>query len=238
MAVDNKTQFPSELLKRLHSLHIQLAELDGQLKRLPRQIVAGEKIVEESAAALDDAKLAVKNATMACDEKQLQLKTREDRIEDLKAKLNSAASNKEFNLLKEQIAADQQANSVQSDEILEGLELIDELSEATKVAEADLAEKTKEQKQRVETIEGRIEVAKADLEYCRNELEKTEKDVPSAAKSEYMRLSRSRGEECLAPIEEDSCGGCNQTLTTQIVDRVRLQFLVHCPACQAWLYHA
>lgn len=237
MAVDNKTQFPSELMKRLHSLHIQLAELDGQLKRLPRQITAGENIVAEATAALDAARQNVKSATMSCDEKQLQLKTREDRIEDLKAKLNTAASNKEFNLLKEQIAADKQANSVQSDEILEGLERIDELSVLADAADAELKKKTKEQKERVTSIEGRLEVAKADLDFVRNELEKAEKDVPAAVKSEYIRLSTSRGEEALAAIEEDSCGGCNQTLTTQMVDRVRLQFLTHCPACSAWLYH-
>ncbi len=47
------------------------------------------------------------------------------RIVDLEGKLNTAASNREFSLLKEQIAADEQANSVLSDEILEALEQLD-----------------------------------------------------------------------------------------------------------------
>ena len=143
MAVDNKTPLSSDLLRRLHSLHNQLAELESQLQRGPRQIKAGEAIVQEATQNLESARQDVKKATMACDEKQLQLKSREDRIEDLKSKLNTAASNKEFNLLKEQIAADQQANSVQSDEILEALERIDELHEAVSAAESDLKKKTK-----------------------------------------------------------------------------------------------
>ncbi|WP_182864913.1 zinc ribbon domain-containing protein [Rhodopirellula sp. JC639] len=236
MAVDNKTQFESALLRRLHSLLLQIDDLEGQLDRGPRQIKAGESILDGCRDALEAAKQNVKDATIACDEKQLQLKTREDRIEGLKAKLNTAASNKEFDLLKEQIAADQQANSVQSDEILEGLERIDELNEAVAAAEKDLAEKTAEHKKRVEAVENRMVVVQADLDHVRNELTKAEAEIPAAARSEYKRLIDGRGEEALAPIEDDSCGGCHQTLTTQMVDRVRLGYLTHCPACSAWLY--
>ncbi|KAA5545965.1 phospholipase [Roseiconus nitratireducens] len=236
MALDQKTQFPSDLLRRLHSLHSQVADLEGQLERAPRQIRAGENLVAEATAALQKARDDVKSATVACDEKQLQLKSREDRIEDLKAKLNTAASNKEYNLLKEQIAADQQANSVQSDEILEALERIDELNATVKQAEATLKQKTEEHQKRVKEIENRTEVVRGDLEYIHAELEKAEKEIPATARSEYRRLYESRGDEFLAPVEEGSCGGCNQTLTTQMLDRLRLQFLVECPACAAWLY--
>ncbi len=66
--------------------------------------------------------------------KQLQLREREARIKDLQVKLNTCSSNREYQALKEQIAADQQANSVLSDEILEALERIDVLqAEFTKI---------------------------------------------------------------------------------------------------------
>lgn len=237
MAVDNKTRFESALMRRLHALHLQSTDLEGQLDRGPRQIKAGAGIVAECEEALENARQDVKKAIIGCDEKQLQLKSREDRIEELKAKLNTASSNREFDLLKEQIAADQQANSVQSDEILEGLERIDELNEAVAAAEKLLAEKSDEQKKRAVEVEGRMEIVRADLDHVRAELEKLEAEVPIAVRSEYKRLTESRGEEALAPIEEGSCGGCNQTLTTQMVDRVQLGFLTDCPACSAWLYN-
>ncbi|MCA9137987.1 MAG: hypothetical protein KDB00_14545 [Planctomycetales bacterium] len=237
MAVDNKTQFDSSLMRRLHSLHLQSTDLQGQLERGPRQVAAGEAIVAQCEAAVASARQDVKKATIACDEKQLQLKSREDRIEQLKAKLNTASSNKEFDLLKEQIAADVQANSVQSDEILEGLERIDELNEAVAAAEKELAEKTAEQKTRLKDVDARMEVVREGLEHVRSELEKCEAQVPIAVRSEYKRLTLLRGDEALAPIEDGSCGGCNQTLTTQMVDRVRLGFLTDCPACSAWLYN-
>ncbi|MEO1529364.1 MAG: phospholipase [Planctomycetota bacterium] len=236
MAVDNKTPLSSDLLRRLHSLQTQVAELEGQLKRGPRQIKAGEAMVVQATEKLETARQNVKTATMACDEKQLQLQGREDRIEDLKAKLNTASSNKEFDLLKEQIAADQQANSVQSDEILEGLERIDQLNEAVKEADKELAQVTKEQKERAQSIEGRMEVVAADLDHVRVELEKYEKEIPVSLRGDYRRLYEGKGAESLAPVEDGCCEGCNQTLTTQMIDRIRLQVLVPCPSCSAWLY--
>ena len=236
MAVDNKTRFESSLMGRLHSLHLQVNELEGQLERGPRQLKAGEAIVSQVQEELENARQSVKSAIIACDDKQLQLKSREDGIEALKAKLNTANSNKEFELLKEQIAADEQANSVQSDEILEGLERIDQLHEIVAAAEKELKEKTKEHETRTKTVEGRMEIVKADLEHVCNELVKSESEVPSNMRSEYKRLTSSRGDEALAPIEDGSCGGCNQTLTTQMVDRVRLGYLTDCPCCSAWLY--
>ncbi|MEL6107842.1 MAG: phospholipase [Planctomycetota bacterium] len=238
MAVDNKTPLSSDLLRRLHSLQTQVAELEGQLNRGPRQIKAGEALIAQATQKLETARQDVKTATMACDEKQLQLNGREDRIEDLKAKLNTASSNKEFDLLKEQIAADQQANSVQSDEILEGLERIDQLQADVKAADKELSEITKEQQDRAASIEGRMEVVSADLDHVRVELEKHEKEIPVSIRGDYRRLYDGRGPESLAPVEEGCCGGCNQTLTTQMVDRIRLQMLVTCPSCSAWLYEA
>ncbi|MEM6471278.1 MAG: phospholipase [Planctomycetota bacterium] len=236
MAVDQKTQFDSSLLRRLHSLQLNVADLEGQLQRGPKQIKAGEANLEKAQAVVDKAKEDVKSATIACDEKQLQLKSREDRIEELKAKLNTANSNKEYNLLKEQIAADQQANSVQSDEILEGLERIDELNEAVGVAQQEYAVKKEEHDARVQKIEERLKVVQSDLEHIRTELANAEQQIPAAAKSEYVRLTSSRKDEALAPVEDHCCEGCNQTLTTQMIDRVRLGFLTECPSCAAWLY--
>ncbi|WP_436715713.1 phospholipase [Roseiconus lacunae] len=236
MAVDKNTKFDGALLRRLHSLHLQVNDLESQLARGPRQIKAGEAIVDQCKAQVQKARDDVKSATMICDEKQLQLKSREDHIEDLKAKLNTASSNKEFNLLKEQIAADQQANSVQSDEIFEGLERIDVLNEAVTEAEKELEEKIKEQQERTEQVESRLKVVQNDLDHVRDELVASEKQIPASVKAEYTRLTASRRDEALAPIEDDSCGGCNQILTTQMIDRIRLGFLIECPACAAWLY--
>src|SRR5262245_60903592 len=134
----------TETLRTLHRIHRQHSDLKDRLSRGPRQIQAAETAVKKCEADLTQAKDTFKHAKMASDEKQLQLKHREAKLVDVQAKLNMAQSNKEYQLLKDQMAADKQANSVLADEILEALEKIDQLQAAVKTAESNLA-KTKEE---------------------------------------------------------------------------------------------
>ncbi|MEM9364637.1 MAG: C4-type zinc ribbon domain-containing protein [Planctomycetota bacterium] len=236
MATQTPIEFSSGVLRRLHRIHSQVADLGGQLRRGPLQVKALQAKVDASQLEVDQAAELLKKTRLMADEKQLQLQSREAQMETLKAKLNTAASNKEFQLLKDQIAADEQANSVQSDEIFEVLERIDSLEialaekkESHGEVEADFA------KRHVE-IEKRMTQVQEELERSQVQLTETEADVPAAVRSDYRRLVDARGEEAFAPIENDSCGGCHQTLTTQVANQVMLAQLVFCPNCNAFLY--
>src|SRR5436190_64765 len=133
-----------ESLRTLHRIHGQLADLQDRLQRGPRQVKVAEAAVKKCEGDVTAAKDAHRQAKMASDEKHLQLKQREARLHDLQGKLNASNSNKEFQLLKDQMAADRQANSVLADEILEAMERIDQLHAGIKLAEENLA-KTKEE---------------------------------------------------------------------------------------------
>lgn len=236
MPADNRIEIRPSLLQKLHRIHRQITDLSGQIERCPRQIKAGEHMVTEGSKAKEAAQGNHKAAVLACDAKQLQLRSREDKIKDLDAKLKTAASNREFSLLKEQIAADKQANEVLSDEILEGLEYIDELAAVVQAASEELERLEKEQADRVTEMEQREAELRSELDRVTEELRSTEKDIPSGALDDYRRITEARGEEALAPVDEDSCGGCYQILTTQLIDRLRMSLLIRCPNCNAFLY--
>src|SRR5262245_39425573 len=108
----------TETLSTMHRINRQHSDLKARLSSDPRPIQAAVLVVKKCEADLTQAKDAFKQAKMASDEKQLQLKHRESKLADLQAKLNMAQSNKEYQLLKDQMAADKQANSVLADEIL------------------------------------------------------------------------------------------------------------------------
>jgi len=235
-SIDSKIEISPDLLRRLHRIHRQLTDLKGQIDRGPRQIKAGQALVDQATALVQDVRDRLTKATMASDEKQLQLKSREFRIEELEAKLNTAASNREFSTLKEQIAADKQANSVLSDEILEAMDQIEQIEAELQPSEQELAKQKQEQEVRVQEIESSLSDLAKDLERVEAELTETEKEIPAAVFSDYKRLTDSKGEEALAPVDGDSCGGCFQTLTTNHIDRLRLSILIRCPNCNAFLY--
>src|SRR6188474_3522813 len=150
----------TEALRTLHRIHRQHSDLKDRLSRGPRQIQVAELSVKKSETDLIQAKEAFKQFKMAADDKQLQLKHREAKLLDVQAKLNMAQSNKEYQLLKDQLAADKQANSVLADEILEALEKLDQLQAAVKTAESNLA-KTKDE---LTKVRGRISDQQQGLE--------------------------------------------------------------------------
>ncbi len=231
-----KIEISTELLRRLHRIHRQRADLTGQIQRGPRQILAGETLVAQATSLLEAAREKLKRAKIASDEKQLQLKSRELRIEELQVKLNTAASNREFSTLKEQIAADKQANSVLSDEILESLEQLDVMEAHVAKLVEELQQQQEEQAARVEEVNKRGQELELELARVEAELKSSEGEIPAAARADYDRLTAARGEEALAPVDSQSCGGCYQTLTHNDIDRLQMSILIRCPNCNAFLY--
>lgn len=223
-------------LRELHRIHKQLTDLRGRLNRGPKQITASEGAVSRLAAEAEQAKEAHKKARIASDEKQLQLRSREARIDDLKARLNTANSNKEFQTLKDQIAADQQANLVLEDEILESLEKIDQLAEKLSKADADLAAAKAEAAKVKSRIEGERANLESELARVLNELKEAEANLPADFKSDYDRVARVRGEEALAEVDGEVCGGCYQKLTPNMMNELYLSKPVFCKSCGALLY--
>ena len=226
----------TETLRTLHRIHRQHSDLKDRLSRGPRQIQVAETTVKKCETDLTAAKDAYKHAKMASDEKQLQLKHREAKLVDLQAKLNMAQSNKEYQLLKDQMAADKQANSVLADEILEALDKIDHLQAAVKTAEASLVKGKDELTKARTRVNEQQQGLESELARVRGELDAAEGQIDGDFKDNYLRLSKSMGEDSLAPVEAECCGGCSQTLTTQTINLLKLDKPVFCKSCGRLLY--
>ncbi len=83
-------------------------------------------------------------------------------------------------------------------------------------------------------IESKTSSLQGELERVETELKETEKADSCCRDAGLQAADRSRGEEALAPVESDSCGGCCQTLTTQYIERLRMSMLIRCPNCNAF----
>lgn len=229
-------EIATDLLRRLHRIHRQLSDIHDRIARGPRRIAAGEAILQKGRQAIADATDAVKRTKLAADQKQLQLREREDRVEVVRGRQNEAASNREYDLLKEQIAADEQANAVLSDEILELLERIDQVESDRADRHRELDERLVEHERLVETARAEVAVAQEDLARIEAERQEAEQLLPTAARGDYTRLIAARGEDAFAAVDGETCGGCYQVLTTQLINRLMLSQLVRCPNCNAFLY--
>ncbi len=223
-------------LRDLHRLHRQLTDLRSRLERGPRQIRAADAQITQLEQQWQQAKETVTRSRVLADQKELQLREREGRIRDVRSRLNSCSSNREYQAHLEQIAADEQANSVLSDEILELLDKISEQQQQAKKAEENV-ERAKQERQ---TVQQRVEGERASLEADRDrlakELAQAEAALPGEFRAEYGRVVKARGEEALAPLDGDCCGGCYQTITPQMLNELLQDRPVTCKSCGCLIY--
>jgi predicted nucleic acid-binding Zn-ribbon protein len=223
-------------LRELHRIHRNLTDLRGRLASGPRQIKAGDANIERFEKELGEKKEIHKRSRMTADEKELQLKEREQRILDIRTKLNSCSTNKEYQTFIEQIAADEQANSVLSDEILELFDKVRDDETAVKESEQKIAkaqEELQKVKHRVATERDSLET---DIGRLEQDLVKAEQELPGEVEQDYDRIVKAHGEDALAPVDGETCGGCFQTLRAQMLNELALGKIVFCRACGRILY--
>jgi len=228
--------FSATALLELHSLHQQVGDLRDRLDRGPKQVRARQANVTQAEERLAKAQADVKAARVASDQKALQLKTGESKIVDLRGKLNACSTNREYQALKDQIAAAEMANSVLSDEVLESMDKIDQLRAAAAEAEGQLG-KTREDMQKVQqSVKAAEENLLSELRRVEANLKVAEENLPDDFRDGYNRVVRSKGRDSMAPIEGESCGGCFQSLTPNMINDLMLSRVVFCRTCGRLLY--
>lgn len=226
----------ADALRELHRIHRQLADLRDRLERGPKQVRAREATVTRFTQQLEEAQQQSKSARMSADQKQLQLKSNEAKIDDLKRKLNSASSNREYQALKDQIAADEMANSVLEDEILEALQKIDVCQVAIAEAKQRLAKGQQELQTTQQTVAKEEGELRAEVLRVEAELTRAEQELPSDVRDGYLRVVRSRGSDAMAEVDGEHCTGCFQRITPNQNSLLRMGSVVYCGSCGRLLY--
>jgi hypothetical protein len=224
------------VLRELHRILMQLSDLRDRLARGPRRVQVHQKNVAEQQATLSSAEETVKQTKMSADQKQLDLKTSENKIEDLKAKLNTCSSNKEYQTLLEQIAATEMTNSVLADEILEAMEKSDQLEVTVSAAKVQVEAAEAELAKCQEKVTAEAEVVRADIERLEGELAASENALPADLKSDYYRVIRSKGADGMSEVEGQVCLGCGKQITLNMQNELLLSKPVFCKSCGSLLY--
>jgi predicted nucleic acid-binding Zn-ribbon protein len=224
------------VLRELHRIHQQLSDLRERLDRGPQLVRARTVNVTRLEEELTKAQADSKAAHVAAEKKQLLLKSGELKIEDLQRKLNAANSNREYQALKDQIAADQMANSVLADEILESLEKVDEFQGKIATAQQNLAKGKSELDKAQQQVREQQESLQADASRLEGELKTVEKQLHAEFRDAYDRAVKSKGSDAMAQLEGETCSGCFHTITPNLANAVRMDRVVFCQTCGRLLY--
>ncbi|MFN0055949.1 MAG: zinc ribbon domain-containing protein [Planctomycetales bacterium] len=229
-------QSPGAAVAVIHHLHLQLREVQDQMDRGPKLLKVRQEATGQRLADLETLKQKHKALRMAADQKSLQLKSNEAKISDLRVKLNQAASNREFDIIRGQIDADTMANSVLEDEILDTLEKVDaaqraihEMEQAVTAAKAEEARLAAETKTTLPDLEARS----AELQRL---LATAEAAIPPDFLGSYRRLSQAYGAGALAEVDGNVCGSCYVSLPPQSAVQIRAGQVMFCKTCGRLMY--
>ncbi len=223
-------------LKGLHTIHLALRDVQALIDRGPKQTLAKKQLIQKRQADHEAARDRLKQARLLADQKNLQLKTQEARIAEYRAKQNTAASNREYDIIKGQIAADEMSKSVLEDEIFETLEQIDkcqlEIAEREKEVAAAQAELVRYEAEYAAEKPG-LEAKKAALV---QQLASAESCLPANIIPDYRRQIQAHGADALAPVENRSCSACYLQLTQQLFMELRAGKPMFCRSCGRLIY--
>ena len=212
----------------LHDLHLKLKSVQEELDRGPRLIKAKENLLAKRQAELDNIKAQHTERRKLADTKNLQLKSNETKLADLRMKLNMSSSNREFDILKGQIAADEMANSVLEDEILDCLEQADKLKVQIHDAEKAVADARDDIRKTTEQIAAAEAGQRERAQKLRAAVAEAETVLPGEIAPTYRRLVNAFGADALAAVERGVCTACNVSLSPQQSVEVRSGKFVFC----------
>ncbi|MEM7477146.1 MAG: phospholipase [Planctomycetota bacterium] len=210
----------ASLVQTLHRIIRQKTDLEGQLKRGPKVIATAQVKLDAALKGAQDVRDTMTQMRLDAENKQLQMKEREDKITQWKGQMNAAKENREYQTLKDQIAADEQANVVLSDEILEILEGLDAMEGDLKTADEQAGLVREEFEKIKKQIEAKKVNLESELERVCGELAESEKGLSGDVKEHYKRIVAAKGEDGLAAAEDGCCSGCYQSLTPQIQEQL------------------
>jgi len=225
-----------EILRRLHGLHQQMDQLRGRLMKGPRLAQAHQEQIRQAENNLDQAKKAYNDTRLASHRKQLEYEQKLADIQRRKGRLLECDDNREYQLLKDQIAADEMAASVLADEAIELMTRVEEMAVKVQEAEAALAAAKDAAAKWQAEFEKQEPVIRQEIAQVEQELKHLETLLAGDVRELYQRALRNKGSSALAPLRGEFCGGCNQHVPLQMRSQLLLGNAIWCRSCGRLLY--
>ena len=223
---------------RLHQLHQELKKVQDQLSRGPKQIKARQKRVAQIEEELASRESELKLARAEADKKNLDLKSKEAHLVDLKRKLNGASSNREYEIITGQMEADDAAKAVLEDEILEFLDRVDTLKNEVEKCKTTISEAETEAREFANSFEEKSTDLQEKEKELQTKVKEAQKIVPSTIREQFQRLVEAYGPDAMAECSNGVCTNCFVQMTPQSKVLLNSGKVLFCGSCGRLLYQA
>lgn len=226
-----------ELLKELQAVDDRLAAMQQTMAQLSTGVNTGKLYVDELTNRMNEEKTELKNLERRASERELQMRSQQDKIERFRAQVNTAKTQKEYNALVHEISGAEADASRAEDEALRMMTKMDELKEHMQQLQRELAQAQegvdREQKEAGEQARQYSQEAR-ELMTERNALRSRLEDE---IVKQYDRVHHGRQGRVVVKVVEQTCQGCHMGVTKQLMTRLMgRRDLVYCPNCARIIY--
>ena len=231
-------------MKEQLSALLNLAEIDSEINSLreikdarPKQLEPFKGQVTQKEGKFNLLKDECHRLRIDSDKTDQEIRSKEDKIKKLEIQLNTAKSNDEFQVLRDQITKLKEEVGECEEKRLELLSKIEQLQEELK----RLEEESKEAQTDLRIAENETTEEVAQINQRLNELELKRKNVKEAVDHKYLaqydRVLERHRDRALVAVEGNICQGCYMSVTPQMINMLILgEEIVQCKSCQRILY--
>lgn len=218
--------------RKILRVQTELANVGPEREALQRRAAGSQ-------AALDAAKLKVKQIESERKELELEVEAKKQMIEKYSVQQFQTKKNDEYRALAHEIDTCKEQIVKLDDQQLELMEKGEEAQKEMSAANGAANDLKKQVEKLIAELALREQNLQKQLADLKTDYEQLVGAVDESALSRYQRLRKHKGENTVVGIEHSVCGGCHMKLPTQIVVTCQgQQELVACPNCGRILYYA
>lgn len=223
----------------LQELDLRLVQLQARIKQIPGEIQLLERRVGEARSRSERSQHKLQEANR-------ERRRLEGEVELLRGKLSryrsqqlEVKSNREYQILLNEIGNTQETISAKEDEIIVCLLAIDDQEEELRRVRLKLAEEEKEISALRKELEDFVGQSEDELSRLHEERERIRRAIPEGLLRQYERIASVRNGVALAEVRDQACQGCHVKLRPQLCAELRTnQQIALCESCNRILYYS
>ncbi len=226
-------------LKKLQSVEHRLRAVKLKLVRCRRSVIFQENQLRTFQNELEAKKEEIKLTHIQTDRVELELKTRDERISKLRARLNLAKTNKEYSATLTELNTSKADNSKIENQILDLMKNMEsDEDECTEIQHQISEQKGKLEELRKET-ETKAVGFESEIKDIQVEWDQVAKDIPPEALDVFNRVAETYDGEALAVVTQQnekveifSCDGCFMGIPAETVNQLMTKDeIIRCGNC-------
>ncbi len=221
---------------------IDLVRFDQEVKAKEKQMVKEraelEQLLAQQQAFQDEVavlKQAIRDTQKEVDAKELDMKTLDQRMKEIKQKLDETANAKEYMALKKEFETVTEKQLALEDTLVKSWQQLETAERSMEQKKSAISEQGQKAVQEVEQKKGAISQVETALSQLKDERAGKVQAIPAEWIEKY-EVMRQRVDDPVVEVVQGSCGGCFYTITDQELLQLKRRALLQCKSCYRFLY--